>query len=146
MYDKEVYHFLFLHFPIGLFITGFIFHIFYILNHSVEVADKIKEYIHWTMGMGIIWSDLSVITGFITALELEYLDSIYYIVSNGYVTENDFKNVCNITAEDVLVSFMNVHILDNMEVNTVNDTINNYSFYDNETILNMYKFAVKIND
>ena len=79
MYDKEVYHFLFLHFPIGLFITGFIFHIFYMLNHSVEVADKVKEYIHWTMGMGIIWSILSIITGFITALKLEYINSIFNI-------------------------------------------------------------------
>ena len=79
MYDKEVYHFLFLHFPIGLFITGFIFHIFYMLNHSVEAADKVKEYIHWTMGMGIIWSILSIITGFITALELEYMNSIFNI-------------------------------------------------------------------
>ena len=79
MYDKEVYHFLFLHFPIGLFITGFIFHIFYMLNHSVEAADKVKEYIYWTMGMGIIWSILSIITGFITALELEYINSIFNI-------------------------------------------------------------------
>ena len=79
MYDKEVYHFLFLHFPIGLFITGFIFHVFYMFNHSVEVSDKLKEYIHWTMGMGIIWSILSVITGFITALELEYINSIFNI-------------------------------------------------------------------
>ena len=79
MYDKEVYHFLFLHFPIGLFITGFIFHIFYILNHSVEAASKVKEYIYWTMGMGIIWSILSIITGFITALELEYINYIFNI-------------------------------------------------------------------
>ena len=79
MYDKEVYHFLFLHFPIGLFITGFIFHIFYLLNHSSEVEDKIKGYVIWTMGVGIIWSILSVITGFITALELEYIDSIFNI-------------------------------------------------------------------
>ncbi len=79
MYDKEVYHFLFLHFPIGLFITGFIFHIFYLLNHSSEVADKIKGYVIWTMGGGIIWSILSVITGFVTALELEYIDSIFNI-------------------------------------------------------------------
>ena len=79
MYDKEVYHFLFLHFPIGLFITGFIFHVFYMFNHSIEVSDKLKEYIHWTMGMGIIWSILSIITGFITALELEYINSIFNI-------------------------------------------------------------------
>ena len=79
MYDKEVYHFLFLHFPIGLFITGFIFHVFYLLNHSSEVEDKIKGYVIWTMGVGIIWSILSVITGFITALELEYIDSIFNI-------------------------------------------------------------------
>ena len=79
MYEKEVYHFLFLHFPIGLFITGFIFHVFYLLNDSVEVTDKVKEYIYWTMGMGIIWSVLSIITGFITALKLEYINSIFNI-------------------------------------------------------------------
>ena len=79
MYEKEVYHFLFLHFPIGLFITGFIFHIFYILNHSLEGTDKVKEYIHWTMGMGIIWSVLSIITGFITAFENGAIESIFGI-------------------------------------------------------------------
>ena len=81
MYDKEVYHFLFLHFPIGLFITGFIFHIFYILNHSVEAASKVKEYIYWTMGMGIIWGLLSIITGYITAIELGYMESLLDIYS-----------------------------------------------------------------
>ena len=49
------------------------------MNHSVEAASKVKEYIYWTMGMGIIWSILSIITGFITALELEYINSIFNI-------------------------------------------------------------------
>ena len=81
MYDKEVYHFLVLHFPIALFITGFIFNVFYLLNISSDFSEKIKEYIKWTMGMGIIWSFLSIITGFITALELEYMESIFDFIN-----------------------------------------------------------------
>tara|TARA_B100001996_G_C18317234_1_gene461016 strand:- start:197 stop:601 length:405 start_codon:yes stop_codon:yes gene_type:complete len=81
MYDKEVYHFLVLHFPIALFITGFIFNIFYLLNHSSDFSEKIKEYITWTMGMGIIWSFLSIITGFVTALELEYMGSVFEFIN-----------------------------------------------------------------
>ena len=79
LYDKEVYHFLFLHFPIGLFITGFIFNIFYVSDYLNDKNDRLKEYIHWTMGMGIVWSIISITTGFITALELEYMNSIFDI-------------------------------------------------------------------
>ena len=79
MYDKEVYHFLVLHFPIALFITGFIFNVFYLLYYSSDFSERIKEYFIWTMGMGIIWSILSIITGFITALELEYINYIFNI-------------------------------------------------------------------
>ena len=81
MYEKEVYHFLVLHFPIALFVTGFIFNVFYLLNISSDFSEKIKEYIKWTMGMGIIWSFLSIITGFITALELEYMESIFDFIN-----------------------------------------------------------------
>ena len=77
MYDKEVYHFLVLHFPIALFITGFIFNVFYLLYYSSDFSERIKEYFIWTMGMGIIWSILSIITGFVTALELEYMNSFF---------------------------------------------------------------------
>jgi len=46
MYDKEVYHFLFLHFPIGLFITGFItaLELEYI-NSIFNISDKPHAYI-----------------------------------------------------------------------------------------------------
>ena len=81
MYEKEVYHFLVLHFPIALFVTGFIFNVFYLLNIPSDFSEKIKEYIKWTMGMGIIWSFLSIITGFITALELEYMESIFDFIN-----------------------------------------------------------------
>ena len=76
MYEKETYHFLVLHFPIALFITGFIFDILYTISDKSEL----KNYVFWTMGMGILWSIISIITGYITALELEYITSIINIV------------------------------------------------------------------
>ena len=72
MYDKEVYHFLFLHFPIALFITGYLFHVLFIFLDKIEF----KQYILWTMGMSIIWSLVSIITGYITAIEMEYISSL----------------------------------------------------------------------
>ena len=30
----------------------------------------------WTMGMGILWSLVSIITGYITAIEMEYISSL----------------------------------------------------------------------
>ena len=72
MYDKEVYHFLFLHFPIALFITGYLFHVLFIFINRIEF----KNYMLWTMGMGIIWSLASIITGYITAIEMEYITSL----------------------------------------------------------------------
>jgi len=72
MYDKEVYHFLFLHFPIALFVTGYLFHVFFIISDKLEL----KKYMLWTMGMSIIWSVASIITGYITAIEMEYISSL----------------------------------------------------------------------
>ena len=72
MYDKEVYHFLFLHFPIALFITGYLFHVLFIFINRIEF----KNYMLWTMGMGILWSLVSIITGYITAIEMEYITSL----------------------------------------------------------------------
>ena len=72
MYDKEVYHFLFLHFPIALFITGYLFHVLFIFLNRIEF----KNYMLWTMGMGILWSLVSIITGYITAIEMEYITSL----------------------------------------------------------------------
>ena len=72
MYDREVYHFLFLHFPIALFFTGFFFHILLIFLDKIEF----EQYMLWTMGMGILWSLVSIITGYITAIEMEYISSL----------------------------------------------------------------------
>ena len=72
IYDKEVYHFLSLHFPIALFITGYLFHILFILLDKIEF----EQYMLWTMGMGILWSLVSIITGYITAIEMEYISSL----------------------------------------------------------------------
>ena len=72
MYDREVYHFLFLHFPIALFFTGFFFHILLIFLDKIEF----EQYMLWTMGMGILWSLVSIITGYITAIEMEYITSL----------------------------------------------------------------------
>ena len=71
MYDREVYHFLFLHFPIALFFTGFFSHILLIFLDKIEF----EQYMLWTMGMGILWSLLSIITGYITAIEMDYISS-----------------------------------------------------------------------
>jgi len=76
IYDKEVYHFLSLHFPIALFITGYLFHILFILLDKIEF----EQYILWTMGMGILWSLVSIITGYITAIEMEYISSFMDIL------------------------------------------------------------------
>jgi len=76
IYDKEVYHFLSLHFPIALFITGYIFHILFIFLDKIEF----EQYILWTMGMGILWSLVSIITGYITAIEMEYISSFMDIL------------------------------------------------------------------
>ena len=78
MYPKEIYHFLVLHFPIALFSTAFIFDFIYVVTDKKEI----KDYVFWTMGMGIIWGLFSIITGYITAIELGYMESLLDIYSN----------------------------------------------------------------
>ena len=77
MYPKEVYHFLVLHFPIALFSTAFIFDFIYVLTDKEEI----KNYVCWTMGMGILWGFFSIISGYITAVELGYIESFFDISS-----------------------------------------------------------------
>ena len=77
MYPKEVYHFLVLHFPIALFSTAFIFDFIYVVTDKEEI----KDYVLWTMGMGVIWGLFSIITGYITAIELGYMESLLDIYS-----------------------------------------------------------------
>ena len=62
IYEKEMFHYLFLHFPIALFCTAFIFELMNLTN---------KKYVYttfalWNIGMGIFWSFFSIISGFIT--------------------------------------------------------------------------------
>ena len=72
MYDREVYHFLVLHFPIALFITGYFFDILC----SLFKKEEFNSFVLWLMGFGIFWSFISIITGYITAFEMEYLKSL----------------------------------------------------------------------
>tara|TARA_B100000029_G_scaffold81975_1_gene72848 strand:- start:304 stop:699 length:396 start_codon:yes stop_codon:yes gene_type:complete len=72
MYDRELYHFLVLHFPIALFITGYFFDILCSLFNK----NKFNSFVLWLMGFGLFWSFISILTGYITAFEMEYLDSL----------------------------------------------------------------------
>tara|TARA_B100001013_G_C24183389_1_gene274474 strand:- start:38 stop:436 length:399 start_codon:yes stop_codon:yes gene_type:complete len=75
MYDKEVYHFLVLHFPIAVLTTGYMFDVLY----NIFKKEEFKNYVLWMMGIGIIWGLISIITGYITAIEMEHIDSVYDI-------------------------------------------------------------------
>ena len=82
MYDREVYHFLVLHFPIALFITGYYFDVLYSLFNKEEF----ENFIFWMMGLGIFWSGLSIITGYIAAYEMGYLKSFIDIFDKKHAT------------------------------------------------------------
>ena len=62
LYEKEMFHYLLLHFPIALFSTGYLFDVlsFYKNNHTLYTFSL------WNIGMGIFWGILSIISGFIT--------------------------------------------------------------------------------
>ena len=59
MPDKDTYHFLVIHFPIALFITGFIINCIYIYTEK----SHFEEFLKWLMGMGIAWGFVSIATG-----------------------------------------------------------------------------------
>jgi len=80
MYPKEANHFLFLHFPIAIFITGYIFHILY----TIKNEDIYKTFFTWMIGMGIIWSVFSIITGYITAFDNSRMESISDIFTKNH--------------------------------------------------------------
>ena len=61
-YEKELYHYLILHFPIALFITGYIFDLLYVLIGN----DLFYKFGFWNLGIGIITGVFTIITGFIT--------------------------------------------------------------------------------
>ena len=62
IYEKELYHYLILHFPIALFITGYIFDLLYVFIGN----DLFYRFGFWNLGIGIITGVFAIITGFIT--------------------------------------------------------------------------------
>ena len=80
MYDREVYHFLVLHFPIALFITGYFFDILCSLFNK----NKFNSFVLWLMGFGLFWSFISILTGYITAFEIEHMANSKDIFSKNH--------------------------------------------------------------
>jgi len=62
IYEKEMFHYLLLHFPIALFITGYIFDCLLFFKNNYNF----NNFSLWNMGMGIFWGVLTIIAGFIT--------------------------------------------------------------------------------
>jgi len=62
IYDREIYHYLFLHFPIALFVLGYFFN-FAAVVFKNELFNKFS---FWNLGLGIITGIATIITGFIT--------------------------------------------------------------------------------
>tara|TARA_B110000014_G_scaffold213168_1_gene165887 strand:+ start:43 stop:459 length:417 start_codon:yes stop_codon:yes gene_type:complete len=71
VYEKEMYHFLILHFPIALFFTGFIFDV----AGYVKSDEQLKKFSDWNITMGVFWGALTIITGFITDQSIGHMDS-----------------------------------------------------------------------
>ena len=65
-FEKETYHFLVLHFPIALFITGYFFNLIYIFSNDI----KYFQFINWMVGMGIIWGFIAILTGVLIDWEI----------------------------------------------------------------------------
>ena len=66
IYEKETYHFLFLHFPIALFIIGYL----YTFLAFFLKDDTFHKFGFWNLGLGILFGIFSIITGFITDNEI----------------------------------------------------------------------------
>ena len=66
LYEKETYHYLFLHFPIALFVTGYLFAFlaFFLKN------DFFHKFSFWNLGLGVLSGFCTIITGFITDNEI----------------------------------------------------------------------------
>ena len=62
IYEKEMFHYLLLHFPIALFVTGYIFDCLLFFNNN----NNFNNFSLWNIGMGLFWGILTIITGFIT--------------------------------------------------------------------------------
>ena len=75
IYDKELYHYLILHFPIALFITGYMFDSFG-LYKSNPIYNKFG---FWNLCLAIFWGILTIISGFITDQSIGHMDSPFPI-------------------------------------------------------------------
>jgi len=62
LYEKELYHYLALHFPIALFITGYCFDLLFFIYNKYNF----EQFGLWNLGLGIVWGIITIITGFIT--------------------------------------------------------------------------------
>ena len=62
IYEKEMFHYLLLHFPIALFVTGYIFDCLSLLKSN----NNLETFSFWNLGLGIFWGIITIITGFIT--------------------------------------------------------------------------------
>ena len=70
-YEKELYHYVILHFPIALFITGYMFDI--IGNFKSDLI--YTKFSFWNLCLGIFWGILSIISGFLTDQLIGHMDS-----------------------------------------------------------------------
>ena len=71
IYEKELYHYLILHFPIALFITGYMFDVVSLIKSS----NHFQNFSYWNIVLGICWGILSIITGFITDQEIGHMEN-----------------------------------------------------------------------
>ena len=62
IYEKEMFQYLLLHFPIALFVTGYIFDCLSLLKSN----NNLETFSFWNLGLGIFWGTITIITGFIT--------------------------------------------------------------------------------
>ncbi len=71
IYEKEMYHFLILHFPIALFFTAYVLDIVgYIKSDSL-----VQRFSYWNLIMGLFWGVLSIVSGFITDQDIGHMNS-----------------------------------------------------------------------
>ena len=77
IHELEMYHYLILHFPIALFITGYIFDILGFFNKR----SLFTQFGYWNLNMGIFWGLLSIVSGLITDQDIGHMDSILPIWS-----------------------------------------------------------------
>ena len=75
IYEKELYHYVILHFPIALFITGYMFDLLgYFKSNSI-----FSKFAFWNLCLGIFWGILSIISGLITDQLIGHMDNPFPI-------------------------------------------------------------------